>query len=62
MLNHDIITNMKWYKKQLKQLLENQTKAAGKTPAKILSPKKSLPTKVIHHGLEKRSRPKTDSK
>ena len=53
---------MKWYKKQLKQLLDEQNKTAGKTPAKILPAKKPLPAKIISHGLEKRSRPKTDSK
>jgi hypothetical protein len=50
---------MKWYKKQMAELLKKQQSddATKKAPPKSL-PK---PKKVIHHGLEKRSRPKTDS-
>ena len=49
---------MKWYKKQLdEKLKKDKTTDPTKTPP-ISKP---APKKVIKAGLEKRSRPKTDS-
>jgi hypothetical protein len=51
---------MKWYKKQMAELLKKQQKNDSST-TKVPSQSLPKPKKVIRHGLEKRSRPKTDS-
>lgn len=51
---------MKWYKKQLDQIMK--TKINDDSKKRMPERKFSKPKKTIDAGLEKRSRPKTDSK